>query len=180
MLKRDITYRDLDDQEVTETFYFNLTKTELLDMEVGHGEGGLDEWYRRIVKTQDRKALVEEFKRIILQAYGQRDPEGKRFIKKNPVTGQNLSDDFAQTMAFDQLFFEMATDEQVAADFLLGLLPPEVRAEAERLSAEQGIGTPPTRTVELPQPPVNEPQRATITRPPSVPNTPEGFGGKDF
>lgn len=178
MLKRDITYKDLDDEEVTETFYFNLTKTEILDMEVESGNGGLEEWYRRIVKTQDRQALVDEFKKIILKSYGERSPDGKRFIKTDE-NGQPLSTAFAQTMAYDQLFFEMATDEQVAADFLLGILPAEVRAEAERLGK---LNPASTTTVELPQPPAPEQESrgTTITRPPTISNRPEGFGEPGF
>src|SRR5688500_15565617 len=102
MLKRDITYKDLDDQEVTDTFYFNMTKTELLEMDLGKGEGGMDAWLRKIIDTRDNAGLFGEFKRIILAAYGERSPDGKRFIKSDEAR-----EAFAQSMACDALVFEM-------------------------------------------------------------------------
>lgn len=162
MLKRDITYRDLDDQQVTETFYFNLTKTEILEMELEHGGGGLAEWIKRVVKTEDHAALVAEFKKIILKAYGQRDPEGKRFIKTDEMRAN-----FAQTMAYDALFFELATSDTAAADFLIGIIPAEIREEAQRLSTLPQPNIRPaeeirnTETVELPQPQMAPPAPPT-------------------
>lgn len=162
MLKRDITYEDLDGNKITETFYFNLTKTEIVDMEVEHQEG-LDAWFRRIVRIEDRKALIGEFKKIILASYGERDPLGKRFIKN-----EEMRTAFTQSMAYDQLFFEMATDDGAATAFLMGILPADVRAEAERLEQLQPPNIRPaediraekTKIVDLPPPPPSPPQEA--------------------
>lgn len=142
MLKRDITYEDLDGTKVTDTFYFNMTKTEILAWEVEHEEG-LDEWFKRIVRMEDRKALVGEFKSIILKAYGERADDNKRFVKSD-----ELRERFAQTMAFDQLFFELATDDEAAATFLIGIMPAEVQAEAKRLEAEGALPRPNIRPAE--------------------------------
>ena len=68
MLKRDITYEDFNGEQATDTFYFNLTKTEILDLEVRHN-GGLEASITRMVKAQDVKAVIDEVKYIILMAY---------------------------------------------------------------------------------------------------------------
>lgn len=174
MLKREITYKDLDDQEVKETFYFNLTKTEILDMELEHGQGGLDAWIRRIVRTDDHAGLVAEFKKIILASYGERSPDGKKFIKSD-----ELKRDFAQSMAYDQLFFELATSDEKASEFLIAILPAEIQEEAKRLAGLPQPNIQPaenlrrTETVELSQPTM-APPAPPATEP--MPN--DGTGGK--
>jgi hypothetical protein len=125
MLKREIKYRDFDDNEVTDTFYFNITKSEVVELEVGH-KGGMEEFIKKIVKTDDHQALIAEFKRIILLSYGVKSEDGKRFIKS-----QEMRDEFSQTAAFDALFIELATDENAAANFIKGILPADVRGQVE-------------------------------------------------
>lgn len=123
MLKREITYEDFDGKTTTETFYFNLTKTEIVGLEVGH-EGGLEAAVRRIVQTNDNKSLLREFQNIILAAYGIRSEDGKRFIKSD-----ELRLEFEQTAAFDALFMELMTDEGKAAVFIRGVLPADLASE---------------------------------------------------
>jgi hypothetical protein len=121
MLKRDITYQDFFSGEtVTETFYFNLTKTEILDLEVRH-DGGLEASIRRMVRAEDVKAVIAEVKYIILQAFGIRESDGKRFIKNDEVR-----EAFSQTPAFDVLFMELATDDEAAAKFINAIIPKEL------------------------------------------------------
>ena len=120
MLKRDIKYTNFDDEEVVETFYFNLTKTELLELEVSDKDG-FAAMMERIVKTVNKQKLVEEFKKLILLAYGERSEDGKRFIKNDEVR-----EAFSQTAAFDQLFFELATDAELGAAFVVGIVPADI------------------------------------------------------
>ncbi len=121
MLKREITYEDFNGDKVTETFYFNLSKTELIELEVGYGEG-LEAAIRKIIKAEDRQALITEFKKIILMTYGEKSPDGKRFAKSD-----ELRMAFSQTAAFDALFMELATSDNAAVDFLKGVLPSELQ-----------------------------------------------------
>lgn len=120
MLKRDITYKDFDGNEVTETFYFNLSRTELVDLELSY-DGGLEAAINRIIESKDVKALINEFKRIVLESYGVKSEDGKRFIKNDEVR-----EAFSQTAAYDSLFFELATNADAAADFVKGIVPFEL------------------------------------------------------
>ena len=117
MLKRTINYTDFDGNERTEDFYFNLSKAEILEMEMGIS-GGMAEMLKRIVAAQDSKQIIDNFKRIILKAYGEKSPDGKRFVKSD-----ELSEAFSQTEAYSDLFMELATNAQSAADFINGLVP---------------------------------------------------------
>lgn len=126
MLKREISYEDFDGNRMTDIFYFNLSKTEIVELEVGY-EGGLEAAIRRIMAAQDNKALLAEFKRIILASYGIRSEDGKRFIKT-----EDLRTEFSQTAAFDALFMELATDDDAAATFIKGILPADLSLEVEK------------------------------------------------
>jgi len=126
MLKREITYEDFDGEKVTGTFYFNLTKSEIIELEVAYS-GGLQETLQLIIKTDNKKRLIEEFKRIILLAYGVKSEDGKRFIKND-----ELREEFSQTAAYDELFIELATNEESAAVFIKGIIPKDFAKEVEK------------------------------------------------
>jgi hypothetical protein len=117
MLKKTITYTDFDGNERKEDFYFNLTKAEVAEMEMST-EGGLVKMIEKIVAAQDRKRIIELFKDLILNSYGEKSPDGKRFIKN-----QDLRDAFAQTEAYSELFMELATNAELAAAFVNGIVP---------------------------------------------------------
>lgn len=120
MLKKTITYHDYNDVERTEDFYFNLSKAELLEMELGTS-GGLAEMIKKIVAAQDAPSIIKVFKELVLKAYGEKSPDGKRFIKS-----PELSEAFSQTEAYSQLFMALATDDKQAAEFVNGIVPSDM------------------------------------------------------
>lgn len=117
MLKKTITYTDYNNVERTEDFYFNLTKAELMEMEMG-AVGGLSGMIEKIVSAKDAPAIIKVFKELVLKAYGEKSADGKRFIKS-----KEISDAFAQTEAYSQLFIELATDADAASKFVNGIAP---------------------------------------------------------
>lgn len=126
MLKKTITYTDYNGMERTEDFYFNLTKAELMEMEMGTS-GGFAEMIQRIVAAKDAPAIIKIFKEMILKAYGQKSPDGRRFIKN-----EELREEFSQTEAFSILYMELATDDKAAAKFVNGVMPGELVQEAQK------------------------------------------------
>lgn len=124
MLKKTITYHDYNDVERTEDFYFNLSKAELLEMELGTS-GGLAEMIKKIVAAQDAPSIIKVFKDLVLKAYGEKSPDGKRFIKS-----PELSEAFSQTEAYSQIFMELATNEKKAAEFVNGIVPADMAQTA--------------------------------------------------
>lgn len=119
MLKKTIKYTDYNGNVREEDFYFNLTQAEVTELEVSV-EGGLVEMITRIVAAQNGKQIIDTFKDIIMKAYGEKSPDGRRFIKNDEVRNN-----FAQTEAYNKLFMEMATDAKAAADFVNGIIPPK-------------------------------------------------------
>ena len=129
MLKKTITYTDYNDVERTEDFYFNLTKAEVMEMEMSTS-GGMAEMIQRIIAAQDSPAIIKIFKELVLKAYGQKSPDGKRFIKSDEI-----STAFAQTEAYSNLFMELATDSDAAAKFVNGIIPADVAQQAASQTA---------------------------------------------
>lgn len=131
MLKKTITYTDYNGNERTEDFYFNLTKAEIMEMEMST-TGGLAEAIQRIVKAQDQPAIIKIFKDLVLRAYGEKSADGKRFIKSEEITTG-----FSQTEAYSILFMELATDADAASKFVNGIVPADMANEVAKRSAEQ-------------------------------------------
>lgn len=117
MLTKAITYTDFDGETRTENFYFNLTKAELAELNLTT-EGGLQNVIQKIIDSRNVPEITKWFKKIILMSYGEKSPDGRRFIKS-----EKLSEEFTQTEAYSELFMELLGDDVKAAEFINGLLP---------------------------------------------------------
>lgn len=124
MLSKKIKYTDYNGVEREETFLFNLSKAELMEMELGTA-GGLADMIKNIVAAQDTPSIVKIFKELVLKAYGEKSPDGKRFLKVDEK-GNPLSVGFSQTEAYSNLFMELATDADAAAKFVRGIVPGDI------------------------------------------------------
>ena len=123
MIKKSITYTDYNGITRTEDFYFNLSKGELMEMELGT-TGGMKQMLEKIVQERDNKRMVEIFKDIILRSFGEKSPDGKRFVKS-----KELTEAFTQTEAYSELFIELASDDKAASAFINGVIPQALAAE---------------------------------------------------
>lgn len=138
MLKKKIKYTDYNGVEREEEFLFNLTKAELLEMQMSTA-GGFENKIQAIIATQNMPEIVKIFKEIILKAYGEKSEDGKRFIKKDQ-NGRDLALDFSQTEAYSNLFTELATDAKAAAAFINGIIPKDVEiSEADQARIEEQL-----------------------------------------
>ena len=130
MLKKIITYTDYNGIERTEPFYFNLSKAELMEMELGV-TGGMTEMLNKIINAKDGPSLMKTFKEMIMKSYGVKSDDGKRLIKS-----EELSIAFTQTEAYSVLFMELITDDKAAADFVNGIIPNEIQTEVAAQTAQ--------------------------------------------
>ena len=132
MLKKTITYTDYEGVERTEDFYFNLTKAELIEMNLSE-KGGLEKKLQKITAELDGKEIITVFKSLILKAYGEKSADGKRFVKS-----EELSKEFSETPAYDALFMELVTDADAAAKFVNGIVPADISSQtANAIPAKQ-------------------------------------------
>ncbi len=117
MIKWPITYTDYNDETVTEDFYFNLNRAEVLDMDIS-ANGAYVAYLQGIVDKRDGKQLAEVFKHLILASYGEKSADGRRFVKS-----KELSDAFSQTEAYVELYMQLATDPESCRKFVQGIMP---------------------------------------------------------
>lgn len=123
MLKKTIKYTDYNGNERTEDFYFNLTKAEVMEMEMST-DGGFAEMINRVIAAQDVPTIIKIFKDLILKAYGVKSPDGKRFIKS-----EDLSTEFSQTEAYSELYMSLATNAEEATAFVNGIVPADMNKD---------------------------------------------------
>lgn len=129
MLKKAITYVDYNGVERTESFYFNLSKAELIEMEYGT-VGTFTSMIQNIIDAQDEPELIKLFKSLILKSYGKKSADGRRFEKS-----EEISKDFSETEAYVILFMELARDSKAASEFVNGLIPADI--DREELKKQQ-------------------------------------------
>ena len=135
MLKKRISYTDYNGNKREEDFYFNLTKAEIMEMEMST-TGGLTEMIQRIIETQDAPSIIKVFKDIIMKSYGEKSPDGKRFVKS-----AELSEGFAQTEAYSELFMELASDSDAASKFVNGIIPADMAQAVEKQQQQAALPT---------------------------------------
>ena len=125
MLKKTITYVDYNNIERTEDFYFNLSKAEITNLQLGT-TGGLSTMIEKIMSTQDIPKIMETFQNIILQSYGVKSDDGRRFMKS-----PELSKEFEQTEAYTELYMTLMLDEAEAANFIQGIIPKNLSEDID-------------------------------------------------
>lgn len=114
------TYKDFNGIERTESKMFNLTESEILEMELGTA-GGIAEMLQRVIDAKDQPTIIKFFKEFILKAYGEKSADGTYFEKS-----EEISRKFACTQFYNLLFMELATDDEKAAAFVNEVIPKTV------------------------------------------------------
>lgn len=136
MFTKTITYTDFDGKERKEELLFNLTRTELMEIAMDLPEGLTDNIKvdtknpdkiddevaaRKILAALGGKGVVGFIKDLVLKSYGMKSLDGRRFEKTEAIRTE-----FAQTLAFDQLYYELMTDEKAALEFINGVIPANI------------------------------------------------------
>ena len=124
MLKKTIKYTDYNGKERSEDFYFNLSKAEIAEMELTT-TGGLQNMLKKFIQAEDQPSLFKVFKEFILKTYGEKDADGKRFIKE----GGKLAERFVETEAYSELFIELISSPNAMSEFVLAVIPADMAAK---------------------------------------------------
>jgi len=137
MLKRTITFTDYNGVRHTEDHHFHLSKVDLVRLEVA-GEKSFAEYLQDIVKTEDRKGLIEIFEKLIQLSYGKRSDDGLNFYKTPEITQA-----FISSPAYEEMFMQLATDADAASAFINGVMPADMLEEGRKLQASRQLPPPP-------------------------------------
>ena len=122
MFVKEITYENYNGEKKTEKFYFNLSKAELIELEMSYEEG-FGKHLETIVERGRRPEIFEAFKQIITKAYGVKSLDGKRFIKSKEVL-----DDFLQSEAYSVMLSELflAGNEAAMIEMFNAIVPKDL------------------------------------------------------
>lgn len=145
MLRKEITYKDFDGNEITRPFYFNLTQAEWLEMEAS--AQGFQRMMERLMESRDMDAMLNTFKSLIIKGYGVRD--GEDFVKTEDARRR-----FESSEAYSVLFMELFQDDKKAIEFLRAMLPQEMMKELPPLTAPEGFPVGATQPSVIPPPPM--------------------------
>ena len=125
MLTKKIKAEDFDGNIREETFYFNLSKSELAKMELSVN-GGLSSLLQKISETQDAVEVKNLLEKVIDMSYGVKSLDGRKLEK----TEEALKD-FKSTNFYDELFMELISDANKTADFINAVVPTDVSEKAK-------------------------------------------------
>lgn len=131
MIKKTVTYKDLNGKERTETFYFHYFESEIMDMEMSE-EGGLAERIQRIIDAKDQASLLKVIKKFVVDAYGIKSDDGRRFIKS-----QEVKDAFVECPAYSKIYMELLTNDELAAEFVNKVVPEDMAAQLAEIVAKK-------------------------------------------
>lgn len=133
MLKKSIAFEDFNGTSCTEDFYFNLTKADLVKMEIVEKDG-LESMIEDIVKADDRKKMLEVMDRFIATSYGIKSADGKKFERSEAI-----SNDFMNSNAYSELFVEFCTHTDKLIEFMLGVIPAELRGSINEIDIKKQV-----------------------------------------
>lgn len=134
MIKKTIEYTDFNDNIRKEDFYFNLSKDELIQLGVKY-PGGLERKINQLVKSEDTQEIYDIFRTVVLESYGEKSEDGRRFVKS-----EEMSTAFSQTNAFSELIMDLMEDAACGAKFIEGLLPKDL-LEAVKMEERLNAGS---------------------------------------
>lgn len=138
MFKKTINYTDFNDQPQTKVLYFNLTKSEVIEMET-EGTTSFSEDLKKIVNEKNGKDIMRVIKKIILASYGVKSEDGQSFRKSKEIT-----EEFEQSAVYDALFMELCTNAEAASEFITRVMPlsdeqrKQVAEEAKQYKLPEG------------------------------------------
>ena len=130
MFTTTVTYTDFNGIERTETCRFNLSQPEVIEMEASY-PGGLEQILKNIIAEKDPYKILAVFKKLLLESYGEKTADGKRFVKS-----KEISEAFSQTGAYEQIYMRIMRDTDFAIEFTNKIMPERVRQEAAKIDAD--------------------------------------------
>ncbi len=124
MLKKTLKYTNYDGVEREKDYFFNLKKSELIDLQYKTPKGFIS-YIEEITKSGDNSELWKAFRDIVLLAYGEKSDDGERFMKS-----PEISKAFEETEAFSVLIMELIEEDNAASDFINGIMPDDLDTSA--------------------------------------------------
>lgn len=134
MIGKTFTYKDFNGTEVTETFWFHLSKTRIVELERAF-PGGLVAAAKMLGETKNPIEIVPIIQKIAEYAVGRRSDDGRRFMQDSSIVA-----DFMYSNAWDVFLFEYIQDSKNAAEWFNGIMPEDLAGKQADLQARLEAG----------------------------------------
>lgn len=138
MLKQTIEFIDFNGEQRKRDLYFNLTEAELIDMQVD-SELGIEHDMQEAIKEKNVRKLLDFVKMLVERSYGERSPDGIHFDKTPEITQR-----FINSAMYSPLLMSLFQQEgQRTAEFITGLMPPDLIKRAQEQAEGRGTQSAP-------------------------------------
>lgn len=134
MLKKTITYEDLEGNKVTDDFYFHLSINDLLSWGEAGGETFLFQ-LEMAGKTDHAPTILAIFRKILEKSVGIRSEDGRSFNNKD----QAAKDRFLNSDAYSTLVLDMIQNADSAAEFVNAVIPKNVQQRLKEIAAAEQL-----------------------------------------
>ena len=131
MLKKTFQYADFNGNEQEETFYFNLSKSEVIEYELQE-RAGMSTTLQRIVEERDNQKILAHFKDLVMKSVGRKSDDGRRFVKNDEIR-----EDFLASPAYDEMFIWLMSEPGAGAEFVNNVLPQDVDEFVKKVDSGQ-------------------------------------------
>lgn len=131
MLKKTFQYTDFNGNEQEETFYFNLSKSEVIEYELQE-RAGMSTTLQRIVEERDNQKILAHFKDLVMKSVGRKSDDGRRFVKNDEIR-----EDFLASPAYDEMFVWLMSEPGAGAEFVNNVLPQDVDEFVKKVDSGQ-------------------------------------------
>ena len=128
MFKIKKTYEDFLGNEQTETFRFNITESEMMDM-VKSDPTFRPEYLFYLASEQKGLEMIDVIRKLLVISYGELSDDGKHFIKSDEKATL-----FVQSAAYNEILndFISGKDENLLTNFVMGAFPKKYAEEAAK------------------------------------------------
>ena len=123
MIKKTITFEDLDGNKHTREYHFHMNKADITKMEMSV-QGGMTKLLEHLAEVQDIPTFAKIFEDIIDRSYGVKTPDGG--FDKDPQLLKN----FKASEAYSELFVELIGDTKALIEFVNGIFPKDMSKPA--------------------------------------------------
>lgn len=124
MKERTFVCKGFDGKTYEETYGFYLSRADLLKINLGSFVG-LDVLMQKLIDSHNGMEIMNIIDRIIMTSVGRESADHRKFLRNDEIR-----DEFRQSDAYSQLFEELVTDSEKAAEFLIGCLPEDLAKTA--------------------------------------------------
>lgn len=132
MLTKTVKFRDLSNNVVEDTFYFNYRQSDLMKLHIIHeADGGYDKFLERVADSKDGQLIIDTFEAMVAGAVGKKGEDNRTFLQSPEITAQ-----FMQSDAYSEFFTEIVMDAEAAGKFFSAVVPHDVSDKAKELIAK--------------------------------------------